>query len=56
MKYETIDSDQIDAIMDGRDPGEPKGWSDDKSSPTPPPSPEASDDPETPGEQADLLH
>ncbi|MCB0384719.1 MAG: ATP-dependent zinc metalloprotease FtsH [Bdellovibrionales bacterium] len=26
MKYETIDSVQIDAIMDGREPGPPKGW------------------------------
>ncbi len=34
MKYETIDSDQIDAIMDGREPGEPKGWNDDNSSST----------------------
>ena len=56
MKYETIDSDQIDAIMDGREPGEPKGWNDDKSSSTPPSSPEASDDSEAPSEPADLLH
>ncbi|MDQ2069124.1 ATP-dependent zinc metalloprotease FtsH [Natronospira bacteriovora] len=28
MQYETIDSDQIDAIMDGRKPGPPKGWGD----------------------------
>ena len=27
MKYETIDSDQIDDIMEGRDPREPKDWS-----------------------------
>ncbi len=26
MKYETIDSDQIDAIMNGKQPGSPKGW------------------------------
>lgn len=26
MKYETIDSDQIDAIMNGKQPGAPKGW------------------------------
>ena len=56
MKYETIDSDQIDAIMDGREPGEPKGWNDDNSSSTPPSSPEASDDSEAPSEPADLLH
>ena len=56
MKYETIDSDQIDAIMDGREPGEPKGWNDDNSSSTPPSSPEASGDSEAPSEPADLLH
>lgn len=28
MKYETIDSDQIDAIMKGQQPGAPKGWDD----------------------------
>ena len=56
MKYETIDSDQIDAIMEGREPGEPKGWSDDNSSSTPPSSPEASDDSAAPSEPADLLH
>lgn len=28
IKYETIDSDQIDAIMEGREPGEPKDWTD----------------------------
>jgi cell division protease FtsH len=28
MKYETIDSDQIDAIMNGKTPGAPKGWDD----------------------------
>jgi cell division protease FtsH len=33
LKYETIDSDQIDAIMEGREPGPPKDWSD---STTPP--------------------
>ncbi len=27
MKYETIDSDQIDDIMNGREPREPKDWS-----------------------------
>ena len=26
MKYETIDSDQIDAIMEGREPGPPSDW------------------------------
>jgi len=34
MKYETIDRDQIDDIMAGKTPREPKGWSDiDSSSP-----------------------
>jgi cell division protease FtsH len=28
MKYETIDAEQIKNIMEGRDPGEPKDWSD----------------------------
>ena len=55
MKYETIDSDQIDAIMEGREPGEPKGWSDDSSKPTPPPSASAPDSEEA-GKPADLLH
>ncbi len=54
MKYETIDSDQIDAIMEGREPGEPKGWSDDSS--TPPPSASASSDEEVSGKPADLPH
>ena len=29
MKYETIDADQIDDIMDGRKPKPPKDWTDD---------------------------
>jgi len=53
MKYETIDSDQIDAIMEGREPGEPKDWTD--SSSTPPPSSEPTDS-EVSGKPADLLH
>ena len=28
MKYETIDSEQIKNIMEGREPGEPKDWND----------------------------
>lgn len=35
MKYETIDADQIDDIMSGRTPREPRDWDDDKSSGTP---------------------
>lgn len=37
MKYETIDRDQIDRIMAGEDPGEPKDW-DQRSDQTPPPA------------------
>ena len=29
LTYETIDSDQIDDIMEGREPREPDDWSDD---------------------------
>ncbi|HET7395172.1 MAG TPA: AAA family ATPase, partial [Gammaproteobacteria bacterium] len=29
MKYETIDAEQIDDIMNGKEPGPPKGWDDD---------------------------
>jgi cell division protease FtsH len=56
MKYETIDSDQIDAIMEGREPGEPKDWTDRSS--TPPPSGDTeSDSSESPsGKPADQLH
>ena len=32
MKYETIDSKQIDQIMDGKKPSPPESWSDDDSS------------------------
>ncbi|MBD3610666.1 MAG: ATP-dependent zinc metalloprotease FtsH [Gammaproteobacteria bacterium] len=31
MKYETIDSDQIDDIMSGKAPRDPKGWDDDST-------------------------
>ncbi len=54
IKYETIDSDQIDAIMNGREPGEPKGW-DDKSS-TPPPAASGESDAEPSGKPADQLN
>ncbi len=33
MKYETIDSTQIDEIMAGREPGDPSGWGDDNGKP-----------------------
>jgi cell division protease FtsH len=55
IKYETIDSDQIDAIMDGREPGEPKGWSD-KSDNTPPSASDASSEEEAASKPADQLH
>ena len=51
MKYETIDSDQIDAIMEGREPGKPKNWTDSSFST---PESESSTDSETPGETVDL--
>ncbi|MFP6682962.1 MAG: ATP-dependent zinc metalloprotease FtsH, partial [Gammaproteobacteria bacterium] len=35
IKYETIDSDQIDDIMVGKDPREPSDWTDDDGSGTP---------------------
>jgi len=47
MKYETIDSDQIDAIMEGREPGAPRDWTDD--SPTPPSSPQSTKDADVSG-------
>ncbi|MGB0846715.1 MAG: ATP-dependent zinc metalloprotease FtsH [Thiolinea sp.] len=40
MKFETIDRDQIDAIMRGEEPPPPSGWTDDGDGPsTPPPAP-----------------
>jgi cell division protease FtsH len=55
VKYETIDSDQIDAIMEGREPGEPKDWNDRSS--TPPSASAESDDEQAPsGKPADQLH
>ncbi|MBR7521567.1 ATP-dependent zinc metalloprotease FtsH [Pseudomonas juntendi] len=35
MKYETVDADQIDDIMAGRTPREPRDWDDDTDSGTP---------------------
>jgi cell division protease FtsH len=34
MKYETIDSWQIDSIMEGKEPGPPKDWGDDGNTPS----------------------
>lgn len=36
LKYETIDASQIDAIMEGKEPGPPRDWSDDETGPTTP--------------------
>jgi len=45
MKYETIDVGQIDAIMEGREPGPPEDWSDDDTGSSPnAPSGKASED------------
>ncbi len=44
LKYETIDSHQIDAIMEGREPGPPKDWREDESEGTGVDSAEGQDD------------
>jgi cell division protease FtsH len=45
IRYETIDSDQIDQIMDGHEPDPPSGWTDGDSGPdSPPPPAPATDD------------
>jgi cell division protease FtsH len=38
LKYETIDTEQIAAIMQGRQPGPPESWADDRSPPSAPPA------------------
>jgi len=53
IKYETIDSDQIDAIMNGREPGEPKDWTDRSSTP---PAASGDSDSEPAGKPADQLN
>lgn len=56
MKYETIDNNQIDAIMEGREPGAPKGWTDDSSAPPSSSTSTDSDaDKDVSGEPADQL-
>jgi cell division protease FtsH len=55
IKYETIDSDQIDAIMEGREPGEPKDWTDRSSTP-PSATAESDDATSASGKPADQLH
>lgn len=56
MKYETIDSDQIDAIMEDREPGEPKDWADRSDNSDTPPSASTSTDSEASNKPADQLH
>ncbi|MDO7597315.1 MAG: ATP-dependent zinc metalloprotease FtsH [Pseudomonadota bacterium] len=53
VKYETIDSHQIDAIMEGREPGAPKDWTDTPSKPN---EDSSSSDSETSGKPADQLY
>jgi cell division protease FtsH len=53
IKYETIDSDQIDAIMEGREPGEPKDWKDQSQTPS---SGASSIEADASGKPADQLH
>lgn len=55
IKYETIDSDQIDAIMAGREPGEPKDWTD-RSAPTSADDVKDEKASEPTGKPADQLH
>ena len=54
IKYETVDSEQIDAIMEGREPGEPKDWTDRSSTPPPAASDDSGDEPS--GKPADQLN
>jgi cell division protease FtsH len=53
VKYETIDSHQIDAIMEGREPGAPKDWTD---TPPTPNEDSSSSDSEASEKPADQLH
>jgi len=53
IKYETIDSDQIDTIMEGKEPGPPQDWGDDENKPSgktgdTSSKPQADDDPDLP--------
>jgi cell division protease FtsH len=57
MKYETIDSDQIDAIMEGREPGTPRDWTETSSTPPPSTSDASTDsDSKASGTPADQMH
>ncbi|MDT8370988.1 MAG: ATP-dependent zinc metalloprotease FtsH [Gammaproteobacteria bacterium] len=53
IKYETIDSDQIDAIMEGREPGQPKDWKDESDVP---PDVASSAESDVSGKPAEQLH
>ena len=44
MQYETIDSEQIDSIMDGKKPNPPSDWSSGSSDDPSDPEPSAGDD------------
>ncbi|MDT8438169.1 MAG: ATP-dependent zinc metalloprotease FtsH [Wenzhouxiangellaceae bacterium] len=44
MTYETIDAQQIDQIMDGREPDPPEGWDDDQRPPSAPGGDDAPDE------------
>lgn len=48
MKYETIDAEQIEEIMNGRVPREPRDWSGGGDADTPAASPDETDRPEKP--------
>jgi cell division protease FtsH len=50
MTYETIDAGQIDAIMEGREPGPPSDWSDDDSTPSTSEGGDAKDDSKDPSD------
>jgi len=56
MKYETIDSDQIDAIMEDREPGEPRDWTNDSDKSDTPSSSSSSADTGASNKPADQLH
>ncbi len=47
MKYETIDAAQVKNIMEGREPGEPKDWTDKDEDDAAPTSDDRSDSPDT---------
>ena len=53
MKYETIDSDQIDAIMEDREPGAPRDWNDSSDSGSTPPTKPKTVEPESTAKPAE---